>query len=161
MVLPGNLPVNGSEEALSSPPPVGSEPEPTSSRPPSRCDATAAHVLWEPSAPQRPRDGPPEHDRPSGEGPDYCAVRTLFWADQRPRQWSRAAGPDPDETPAVLPPGSRQPGWFNPAVPRVGRLCVERRSAVLARHLLLGQVEVGVELLPAVEREEQRVAALR
>jgi hypothetical protein len=42
---------------------------------PSGCSAVAAHVLWEPQGPMRRRVGSPEHDRPSGEGTDYCAVR--------------------------------------------------------------------------------------
>jgi hypothetical protein len=32
-------------------------------------------VLWEPLGPMRPRVSSPEHERPSGVGTDYCAVR--------------------------------------------------------------------------------------
>ena len=39
------------------------------------CSAVVAHVLWEPLEPMRPRVGSPEHERLSGEGTDYCAVR--------------------------------------------------------------------------------------
>jgi hypothetical protein len=37
--------------------------------------ATVAHVLWESPGRKRPRVGGPEHDRLSGVGVDYCAVR--------------------------------------------------------------------------------------
>ena len=41
----------------------------------SGCSAAAAHLLWEPQGRERRRVGVPEHDRSSGEGADYCAVR--------------------------------------------------------------------------------------
>ena len=42
---------------------------------PSGCSAAAAHVLWEPLGRERCRVGGSEHDVPSAEGTDYCAVR--------------------------------------------------------------------------------------
>jgi hypothetical protein len=42
----------------------------------SRADASELEqVLWEPLGPMRRRVVGPEHETPSGEGADYCAVR--------------------------------------------------------------------------------------
>ena len=64
-----------------------------------------AHVLWEPLGPMRGRVGDPEHDRPSGEGTDYCAVREIEPVGDADRVASRlrdpAYGPNAPDHPTV------------------------------------------------------------
>jgi hypothetical protein len=99
---------------------------------PSGCSAVVAHVLWEPLGPMRPRVDDPEHERPSGVGTDYCAVRehetggswpfigharrTMTMSSGSRSTWAsgRLAGARPARDRSVLGPGSTYSKYLAP-----------------------------------------------